>query len=302
MLVIIGHVIEYIQTPLGIILYKFIYLFHMPLFIFISGFFAKFDIKKIVRKLLFPFLIFQLIYILFEVFVLNVEVSISYFLKPRWILWYMFAMIFWKLSIFLIDKAKKYLLPIIILSTLTGLAIGFIPFDGYILSISRMIVFYPYFLLGYYFKQTELLKKEIFSRQYFKLIICICSLISIIAFFFIFPNASKHSLYMSTSYNFDFYNSIWLRLYTYICATLTIIALFVITTNKKTIFSFMGEQSFSLYIAHAPIATFLAVYIAKIPPYWDITVGLTAAVCLTALLVYVTYISIRHKKLCSHNK
>ena len=40
-LVIAGHVIEYSETTACIIVWKWIYIFHMPLFIFISGYFSR---------------------------------------------------------------------------------------------------------------------------------------------------------------------------------------------------------------------------------------------------------------------
>ena len=40
--VVFGHILEnYIQNPFFKSIYMFIYTFHMPLFVFITGFFAK---------------------------------------------------------------------------------------------------------------------------------------------------------------------------------------------------------------------------------------------------------------------
>ncbi len=53
-------------------LYKFIYTFHMPAFILVSGYFAKnFKrkgyVKKLAVKLIIPYLIFQGIYSVFTI-------------------------------------------------------------------------------------------------------------------------------------------------------------------------------------------------------------------------------------------
>ena len=68
-LVVLGHLLsgylganEYLDT-----LYLIIYLFHMPAFIVISGHFSRKiksieDIKKLIKTLFIPYVIFQLIY------------------------------------------------------------------------------------------------------------------------------------------------------------------------------------------------------------------------------------------------
>ncbi len=65
-LVVFGHIIRsYIHDNDALLhIYKFIYTFHMPAFILISGYFAKgFNrhgyVKKIAWKLIVPYLIFQ---------------------------------------------------------------------------------------------------------------------------------------------------------------------------------------------------------------------------------------------------
>ena len=65
-LVVLGHFIEpsYTETAYLTNLKYFIFAFHMPAFIFISGYFAvkKSSPGKLVQKLLVPYLIFEVIY------------------------------------------------------------------------------------------------------------------------------------------------------------------------------------------------------------------------------------------------
>ena len=57
--VVFGHMIEkYIENPVMRAIYFFIYSFHMPVFIFISGMFAKYDKKRCLRYLLIYFIKF----------------------------------------------------------------------------------------------------------------------------------------------------------------------------------------------------------------------------------------------------
>ena len=66
-LVVLAHLIE-ISAPFEgkQQLYTLIYSFHMPVFIFLSGFFAKHSSEKIAFHLLYPYLLFQGLYLLYH--------------------------------------------------------------------------------------------------------------------------------------------------------------------------------------------------------------------------------------------
>ncbi len=147
-LVVFGHLIErYIETSnLLMSIYMFIYIFHIPLFIYISGYLSKniYKSKKIFFKdLLIPYVLLNIVwYILAYLYTGEVNLPLIY---PGWTLWFLLSLFFWRISLRYIIKIK-YILPI---SFILGILIGFIP-NGSILSFSRTIVFLPFFLLGYY--------------------------------------------------------------------------------------------------------------------------------------------------------
>ncbi|MFP4199525.1 MAG: acyltransferase family protein [Halanaerobium sp.] len=97
-LVLIGHFFEPIleQDALARSLYILIYTFHMPAFIFIAGYFTKlnsdfrFYLIKNIRKLIIPYFIFQLLYLIFNS-VLNYSYFPFTFKKPFWILWFLLS-------------------------------------------------------------------------------------------------------------------------------------------------------------------------------------------------------------------
>ena len=65
-LVVFGHALELAFFRRISIMYTFLYLFHMPLFVFCSGYFAKYNPQKILTKLIAVYIVFQLLYILFN--------------------------------------------------------------------------------------------------------------------------------------------------------------------------------------------------------------------------------------------
>jgi len=102
-LVVFGHVIQpFIDSSRELnALYMWIYTFHMPAFIFLAGFFAKGSrdfnyIIKLTKKLLLPYVTFQLIYTFFYFAIgkNNWQTSIFY---PHWSLWFLFSLYSWHL-------------------------------------------------------------------------------------------------------------------------------------------------------------------------------------------------------------
>lgn len=91
--------------------YQFIYIFHMPCFIFVSGYFSKKDVKVVDAfcKYLAPYLVFQTFYILLGHFLHTPTGSsdlIGYITSPFHALWYLAALFCWTLILNFVDDKK----------------------------------------------------------------------------------------------------------------------------------------------------------------------------------------------------
>lgn len=156
-LVVFGHFLGTI--PGADTLYRIIYLFHMPAFLFLTGYFSHFNGPKILTDLLYPYVIFQMLYLLFDTLVLRqapIQALHLQFTVPYWLLWYLLDLIFCRLLIPLADKVPGLLRPLAVLASV-GLALvcGYVPEFGYYLSAGRFFSFFPFFLSGYYLSQTR---------------------------------------------------------------------------------------------------------------------------------------------------
>lgn len=158
-LVVFGHLMRpYVyDSPTIYALYMTIYSFHMPAFIFISGFFAKGImrpgyIKKTAGKLLIPLVIFQVIYAVFYYWIEHEDAPSVSLLIPEWSLWFLISLFFWHV---LLLGAVKWLkpLPAMLLALAAGFLIGLVTESLTVLSIGRTFVFFPFFLAGYYVKK-----------------------------------------------------------------------------------------------------------------------------------------------------
>lgn len=112
-LVIIGHFTEpsYRNNDFLYTLKWLIVSFHMPAFIFISGYFSKRELTfaKLFQKLVIPYLIYEFIYYFFYIYVLHKETSL-YLLYPKFSLWYILALFAWRAVTPYFKKLPYYML------------------------------------------------------------------------------------------------------------------------------------------------------------------------------------------------
>lgn len=160
-LVVMGHVITacdnvnfYNHAVMGLI-----YIFHMPLFILISGYMTRNPDEQTpgqmwrrVGNIFITLLVFQLLTAL-RVYVKKDLFVASLLTFPFGILWYLLCLIYWRVCFYytpkwLRDRPLLYLGIALLVSILCGLTN-----TGNVFAVQRGLNFYFFFLLGYYFKQ-----------------------------------------------------------------------------------------------------------------------------------------------------
>lgn len=163
-LVIAGHVStrhQFSDNPECYAIGKWIYIFHMPLFIFISGYFSrkknKIDFIASIWKLLEPLILFQVIARLLD-YIIGLSFSFSFqnILTPWWVLWYLLSLIYWRLLLQIIPDSILRNTKLVLFTTLIiSLFAGFFPFNRF-LSIQRTLSFLPFFFLGFYMRNKNI--------------------------------------------------------------------------------------------------------------------------------------------------
>ncbi len=254
--VVIGHLLELFDGTTEQIIYKIIYLFHMPAFIFLTGYFAHFNPMKIIKNFLCPYIIFQVLYLWFHNYIILEKTEFALqFTRPYWLLWYLMTVLSYYLLIpFFQTKNTRHQVWILLASVGISLLAGFDSSIGYDLSLSRFFTFLPYFLCGYYLNNGlsqslfTVIKRQNPTSAFLNLLAVVGVLFSIA--YIIFVDISKFALYGSLPYESAHYNPIikFMLLFFAIC---WIRVLYVTTPNKKIpILSFIGKHTFWIYILH----------------------------------------------------
>ena len=214
--VVLGHLCEVIRFPYSSYLYLLIYSFHMPAFVFLSGFCSSREVHY--------------------------------------------------------DKiARNYIM---------ALLVGFDESVGYYMSLSRAIVFFPFFLAGFYGKEygkivfPQCFGVTISHKQILRVTTATVA-VGIAILLFEYRKGIKVSwLYQAAAYEKWHYNAA-IRLGAIICAVLMIHFLCVCTPNRKIPFvTKLGQNTMPVFLLHGFVIRLLKYYpipvMKQSPVLWSV--------------------------------
>lgn len=150
-LVVVGHAIQRLiaDSDTALVVYLFIYAFHMPLFALISGYFSKPGppterrMQRVITDILIPYLIFETIWTVVQAVVegsgtLNPT-------RPSWTLWFLLALGIFRLVLPYLALVRWPLLWAVLISV----GVGYFDNVGATFSLARALGILPFFVLGW---------------------------------------------------------------------------------------------------------------------------------------------------------
>lgn len=253
--VVFAHLLE-IRSPFsyGGYLYQIIYSFHMPVFLFICGWFAKFDRNKVIFGLFFPYLMLQAAYIVFQRWLYGTDILLQ-FTTPYWLLWFQLALFVYHLLLPLYDVGtpRRQLIAWFFVLILSLFA-GYDPTVGYSMTLSRLLVFQPWFLLGFYGRRTSLRP----PHRIIKILITICLILCLILLQY-WP-ITNNMLYGSYPYAALQYHA-GIRLFLAITALLWILFFFTVIKPLLNIriplLTALGQNTLPIFLLHGFIVKYI---------------------------------------------
>ena len=271
-LVVLGHVLELCDRQIypSIFMDKFIYMFHMPAFIFVSGFLAKSyctngKVRSIkVINLMAYYLIFQIIFFAIRI-VIDHQTNFS-ILEPNRGLWYLLALIMYYLMIPVIEKLSPIL--VIGLSIIFSLLVGVETknIDNF-MGIQRAIVFSPFFCIGYYLTSEKIEKLRSINIIVRIVVSIVITAVSSVTLYLMNDQLKLSLFYGKSNYQelkYTVLQGFSLRALVILMASSLIFVLILILPSKKTFFSFIGKNSLQIFILH--MAIIITLITMKIKP------------------------------------
>ncbi|MFC6291916.1 acyltransferase [Macrococcus epidermidis] len=254
-LVVFGHLLRSFINESHFLqaLYMFIYSFHMPAFVLISGYFAKGIhkpgyIKKVTKKLLLPYIIFQSFYAFYYYFIDDVNtVDLNPF-DPQWAMWFLLSLFSWQVMLFIVKDINPWVT--LMVSFIIGIIVGYLPFINNTLSLSRTFVFFPLFLIGYYAQPEQF--KYIRNKKYIPVSIF---MLTIVFIFYMLTDFNFEWLFGSKPYikleheASDLYSGLK-RAIIYVIILISTASFLNVVPNRKLPLTYIGSRTMFIYLLH----------------------------------------------------
>ena len=277
LLVVFAHILFQLQNifPAVNATVDYIYMFHMPAFVFVSGFFGKSPNSRS-----FP----SIIKLIFLYFVFNSIIGFIYgftsLLQPVYSYWYLIALIVWRLTAHHIAKFKEINLILFI----TAVFIGFYPTVDNTFAAARIIGFYPYYMAGYKLtdeKNSALISKKYIKRASVGIPILICAGLLAFGAYSYFGYADVDFQMAGYSRSADSFGRIAL----YIIAFLAIYGIRCLAPKRTIPFlTSFGRNSLWIFVLHRPITLLLSDLIIDLPLVCIILISLLSAFVMCIIL------------------
>ncbi|HEV7964908.1 MAG TPA: acyltransferase family protein [Actinoplanes sp.] len=161
-LVVAGHsIVNLRDVRFAHALYLFVYTFHMPVFIVITGYFSRNftfgggKARKLITNLGVPYAVFETAYSTYHWAVGHAKFEIS-LLDPYYLTWFLMALFLWRLSTPVWQQIRWPVGAAVLISVLAGMTV--LPSQ---LEMSRVFGLLPFYVLGLMLKPDhfELLKR-----------------------------------------------------------------------------------------------------------------------------------------------
>lgn len=287
-LVVLGHVAHPIhnENPVLSVAFDIIYLFHMPLFVFMSGLFAKgayrggrLNIDRILSFLALGFG-FQLALALVNGATLTPARILAFTSAP----WYLVSMACW----YALTPALAHLGARrgMALSLAASLLWGMVDLSSGLLAISRTVAFLPCFALGYYLDPQDILRVRTWkgapAAVAFALAATFVRTVNPDANEWFFP-----MVYGDNPYEQGLFMGMIQKLTALGVAGAFSIALIKLAPERRCALTALGRRTLQVYILHRLIRAWLTFHTPLYDSPWMVEAvpGTLAVVALTAIIV-----------------
>jgi len=283
--VVFGHLVEktggWDQDGTRFIL-TVLYAFHMPAFIFLTGITAKPDkLGMRVARLLALLVFFQM---LFAGLDLAVGLRPSPWFEPFWVLWYIAALVWWQLTVPLIQRFPRAL---VVIAVVVALAAGAVDVHGNVLAFSRAAVFFPFFVVGNAWG-NQILRALTRLPTVVKLVPAVVFLCAAVAVFAV--HGDPHWLFGNWGYaqlGVDVGDGALGRAAMTLIAAVGTCAFLVWVPARLPVTEKPGRHSLAIFMWHAAFVTVFAVVLPADVLQWPLWARLLADTALTIVLVAI---------------
>ncbi|MFC5754454.1 acyltransferase family protein, partial [Actinomadura rugatobispora] len=265
LLVVIGHSLAYrLDVPMAKGLYLFIYMFHMPMFIVVTGYFSRNwtfaggKARKLITNVGVPYVVFEIAYSLYDWQVGRNELEIS-LLDPYFLTWFLCALFFWRLSTPVWQQIRWPLAVALAFSLLSYMS------DlGNTFNIHRVIGLLPFYVLGLLLKPEHF---EYLKRPAARVLGTLTLAGGLAVAYLAMDRMNRAWIYWKDPHEelgVDNVTGTVMRLGMFVAATVLVAAFLAIVPKRKTWFTKLGSTTLYAYLLHGFVTRLL-----QFTDWWD---------------------------------
>jgi fucose 4-O-acetylase-like acetyltransferase len=258
LLVVVGHSIAGLMSvPLAKGLYMFIYMFHMPLFVMITGYFSRNwsaspgKARKLITNVGVPYVVFEFAYSTYDWLVGRNELQVS-LLEPYYLTWFLCALFMWRLSTPVWQQIRWPL----------AVAVGFSLLSymselGGTFNIHRVIGLLPFYVMGLMLRPEHF---EVVKRPSSRLLGAGVLTGGLGAAYLMMDRMSKDWIYWKDPhphFGVDNVTGTAMRLGMIICATVLVFAFLAMVPRRRMWFTRLGAYTLYAYLLHGFVTRLL---------------------------------------------
>lgn len=295
-LVVVGHLIAVISSSgFSEAAYKWIYSFHMPAFVVITGYLSRSyrgstsQIRNLVSGILVPYLVFQVIVRVEPWLFFGEPLHLNFFV-PAWSNWFLLALFAWRLLVPVLQRLRYALLFSIVIALLSVLYGGID--QG--LSGARILSYLPFFVLGLSLTPQHIEKFKVFARKPLVRVLALVYVGGVAVGMYVLGAQVKRSWFMMSTMSAiegDLTNlqHVLLRLAVMVFTTVMLTAVLILVPQRRLFFTYMGSATLTMYLLQEATLLIPRHFIAA----WDGWTAPTVALLMVAGVFYALLLGTR---------
>jgi fucose 4-O-acetylase-like acetyltransferase len=250
LLVVCGHLVEDLRDVEAVhALYFFVYIFHMPLFIVLSGYlsrnftFSSGKARKLISTLAVPYVIFELAYNVPRI-ILYGKVDIS-LLNPYYLTWFLMSLFLWRLSTPVWQQLRWPLVVAVGISLLSGMSK--LPNE---LSMNRTLGLLPFYVLGLMLRPEHF---ELLRRPWVRVAGAVTLVAGVVVAFAVHDQVRTEWIrwrHANSVIGVDDLTGTAMRLALLAAGALLVFAFLAVTPTRRTWYSGLGAATMYAYLLH----------------------------------------------------
>lgn len=295
-LVVVGHLIAVISSSgFSETAYKWIYSFHMPAFVVITGYLSRSyrgtpnQIRSLVSGVLVPYLVFQVIVRVEPWLFFGEPLHLNFFV-PAWSNWFLLALFAWRLLVPVLQKLRFALMFSVVIALLSVLYGGID--QG--LSGARILSYLPFFVLGLSLTPDHLERFKRFARAPLARVGAAVYVIAVAVLIYVAGERVQRSWFMMSTMSaidgdLSNFEHVVLRLAVMAFTTSMLTAVLILVPQRRLFFTYMGSATLTMYLLQEATLLIPRHYIAA----WDGWTAPTVALLMLGGVVYALLLGTR---------